>query len=263
MAPLALGAIWLGGVAFLILLVALAVLGLREWVLLVSPAWRDPASPMRSVGSLSGLAALVGLLGALVAVFGLPPLSALAAIAGLTAATALVARLRGHPHCWLLAAGLAYMAIPVLALWWLRQVPDDGLWLVLWLFLVVWATDIGGYAVGRKVGGPRLAPRISPGKTWSGLAGAMAAAALVSAVAGLLLGAAQPAVLALLAAVLAVVAQIGDLTESAVKRKFGAKDSGALIPGHGGLLDRIDGLLAAAPALALILALTGGQAAWG
>jgi phosphatidate cytidylyltransferase len=107
----------------------------------------------------------------------------------------------------------------------------------------VWAGDIGAYLVGRLVGGPRLAPKISPGKTWAGAIGGTLAAILAGAAAGY----EQPLQAALVALPISLVAQAGDLAESAIKRHFGAKDSGWIIPGHGGLLDRLDGVLAAAP----------------
>jgi phosphatidate cytidylyltransferase len=136
------------------------------------------------------------------------------------------------------------------ALVWLRG-DVGGARLILWLMATVWATDIGAFFAGRLIGGPKLAPRISPKKTWAGLIGAMASAGLVGIVADFSVpGAPGAAVLAAAGAVMAVVAQAGDLGESWVKRHFGAKDSSALIPGHGGLLDRVDGLLAAALALA-------------
>jgi phosphatidate cytidylyltransferase len=118
---------------------------------------------------------------------------------------------------------------------------------VLFLVFVVWGTDIGAYLIGRLIGGPRLAPRISPGKTWSGALGGLAAAALAGAGAGY----EHPFAAAVLALLLSVIAQAGDLLESALKRHFGVKDSGTLIPGHGGLLDRLDGVLTAAPAALL------------
>lgn len=267
-----LAAIWFGGAAFGVLLAALAVLALREWVMLVSPAgaavgataeyWAaEHGAAGLAPGALTGLAALAALLGSLIAAFVVGPLLTLPVVLALGCGVWGVARMRHHPHGGLMALGLPYIMLPMIAMLWLRDVPDLGVWLVLWLVLVVWATDIGGYVVGRRVGGPRLAPRLSPNKTWSGLFGAMAAAALLSGLLGLAVGAAQPALLALLAAGLAVVAQIGDLAESAVKRHFGVKDSGTLIPGHGGLLDRVDGLLAAAPVFALALAL-GGTGWW-
>ncbi len=148
-----------------------------------------------------------------------------------------------------LAIGLVYVAVPCIALVWLRAEPL-GLETIMWLFGVVWATDIGAYFTGRGLGGPKLAPRISPGKTWSGLAGGVACAAVVGLAAAALLGVADGWRLALAGALLALVAQGGDLWESSVKRRFHAKDSGTLIPGHGGVLDRLDGLMAAAPAVA-------------
>jgi phosphatidate cytidylyltransferase len=115
---------------------------------------------------------------------------------------------------------------------------------MIFLLAVVWSSDIGAYLAGRLIGGPKLAPRISPGKTWSGAAGGVAAVLAVGVAAAALWPVpAAPVVAA--AAVLGVAAQAGDLLESAVKRHFGVKDSGRLIPGHGGLLDRLDGLMAA------------------
>jgi phosphatidate cytidylyltransferase len=155
-----------------------------------------------------------------------------------------------------------YVGVPATALLWLRDVAH-GDRLVLWLFIVVWATDIGAYAVGRLVGGPRLAPRLSPHKTWAGLGGGIAAAAAAGAAAARGFASADAAILTVLSAVLAVVAQIGDLVESAVKRHFKVKDMSSLIPGHGGLFDRVDGLLAAAPAVALVQLIWGGSVlAW-
>lgn len=148
------------------------------------------------------------------------------------------------------------IVLAALALVWLRADATVGLANVLFLLVVVWASDIGAYAAGRLVGGPRLAPRISPGKTWSGAAGGLLAAAVVGAIAGRLGGAG-------VAAALSVLEQVGDLAESAAKRRAGVKDSGALIPGHGGLLDRLDGLLGAAPAAALLACALGpGVALW-
>ena len=145
--------------------------------------------------------------------------------------------------------GLVYIVPALVALLWLRGLPDGLRW-VAFLAAIVWSGDIGAYLVGRLIGGPRLAPRISPGKTWSGAAGGTACAVLagVAVISGHL-------VAALPALALSLAAQAGDLLESALKRRFGVKDSGRIIPGHGGLLDRLDGVLTAAP-LAALLALT-------
>lgn len=138
---------------------------------------------------------------------------------------------------------------------WLRVMPE-GREMVLWLMGVVWATDTGAYFVGRMIGGPRLAPTISPNKTWAGLIGGMAAAGGIGALIGTSVGGSGP-LLALLGAGLAVVAQTGDLAESALKRHAGVKDSGRMIPGHGGILDRVDGLMPVALVLVLLVAFFG------
>lgn len=149
-----------------------------------------------------------------------------------------------------LVLGLPYVGGSGLALIYLRVVPDEGMKLTFYLLMTVWATDIGAFLAGRLIGGPRLCPKISPKKTWAGLIGGMALSALIGYGAGQVLGATQPWFAAKLALALAVVAQMGDLFESWVKRRAGAKDSGTLIPGHGGVLDRIDGLMFAAVFLA-------------
>jgi len=161
------------------------------------------------------------------------------------------------------AAGIPYAGIGGISLLWLRLQPDCGLTDTLFLVAVIWSTDIGAYVVGRIVGGPKMAPRISPGKTWSGAAGGFCAAGLAGALlAGSLHGldpAALPAAFAL-----SIFAQAGDLLESAIKRKLGVKDSGRTIPGHGGLFDRLDGFLAAAPVAAILaLGVHGGLPLWG
>ena len=156
------------------------------------------------------------------------------------------------------SAGLLYVALAGGALLWLRADPVSGRADVLFLLLVVWAGDIGAYAVGRWWGGPRLAPSISPGKTWSGAIGGLLAAVAAGLLAAHFL--AQPVTVwrvAAIAVVLSVVAQGGDLLESFVKRRLAVKDSGNLIPGHGGLFDRLDGILAAAPVAALLALILG------
>lgn len=145
-----------------------------------------------------------------------------------------------------LLAGLLYAAAALYALGDVRTV--HGAHGLVFILVVVWCSDVGAYAAGRWLGGPRLAPMISPGKTWSGAGGGLLAAMLGGVlVAGLGVGAAAAA------AGLGVAAQLGDLGESALKRHYNVKDSGTLIPGHGGLLDRIDGLMAAAVAAGLFL----------
>lgn len=148
---------------------------------------------------------------------------------------------------WLLV-GLGYMLAGMAGLLVLRHA---GLAMALWGFAVVWATDIGAYFTGRAVGGPKLAPSISPAKTWSGLLGGALAALLVGAAICIWQG--LPPALLWLGAPLAVLAQAGDLLESHMKRKAGVKDSGRIIPGHGGLFDRVDGLLPVAIVLGALV----------
>jgi phosphatidate cytidylyltransferase len=167
---------------------------------------------------------------------------------------------RGSP----LLRGLAwlYTLAAVIALLWLRHQPTLGRETLIWILACIWATDIGAYFVGRAAGGARLAPRISPGKTWSGLIGGMAWAAMASAAAGYAFGLGETISLALIGAGLAVIGQVGDLLESAAKRRAGVKDSGRLIPGHGGLLERVDGLIAVLVAVGLARLAMGGTWPW-
>jgi phosphatidate cytidylyltransferase len=188
------------------------------------------------------------------------PAAVALALVGVPILVAVMRRERGLQP-WFAAAGLPYIALAALALSWMRAVPEVGLLNVLWLFGVVWTTDIAAFFVGRSLGGPKLAPRISPGKTWSGAVGGGLGAAFAGA--GLALAAgADPLLAAAVSLPLSAVAQAGDLAESAVKRHFGVKDSGSIIPGHGGLFDRVDAVLAAAPVAALTLYLVGADALW-
>lgn len=148
--------------------------------------------------------------------------------------------------------GLAYSVLPAWSMVWLRSDPAWGATALLFLFAVAWTTDTASYAGGRLIGGPKLAPRISPRKTWSGLIIGTLTPAVVGYAFALVLKETSGLRLALVSIAIAAACQIGDLSESAVKRRFGAKDTSNLIPGHGGVLDRIDGLLIAAIAAALI-----------
>lgn len=156
---------------------------------------------------------------------------------------------RGWGAGWMIG-GFLYALMPALSLLWIRDRADNGLALVLWVFIITWAVDIGAYAAGRTFGRRKLAPSISPGKTWEGLYGGIAAAAILGgawvALAGL-----EP-ILYVAAPVLAVAAQAGDLFESWMKRRAGIKDSGGWLPGHGGVLDRLDGFVVVAVLTALL-----------
>ena len=150
---------------------------------------------------------------------------------------------RGWGFGWQVA-GFLYALVPALALLWIRERSPVGVELLLWVFITTWSVDIGAYFAGRTIGGPKLAPAISPNKTWAGLIGGMIAAALFGGLWAWLLQ--LPAILLLLAPPFAVAAQIGDLFESGLKRRAGVKDSGDWLPGHGGALDRLDGLVVVA-----------------
>ena len=152
--------------------------------------------------------------------------------------------------------GFFYALAPAISLLWIRERDAHGLELLLWVFLVTWSTDIGAYFAGRAFGRSKLAPSISPNKTWAGLYGGIAAAAFIGGAWVMLIGLGKP--LLVLAPIFAVAAQAGDLFESWMKRRAGVKDSGHWLPGHGGILDRLDGLVPVAvlTAIAQLLTLT-------
>lgn len=170
-----------------------------------------------------------------------------------------VARLHAREHALPIAAGAVYIGVPALSLLWLYARPEIGRELVIWLICLVIACDIGAFFVGRALGGPKLAPRISPGKTWSGAIGGVALAVAVGIALGLALRLAQPLVLAGAALVFAVISEVGDLLESGVKRAFRVKDASGILPGHGGMMDRVDGIVAALVAAALAIWIAGGD----
>lgn len=244
--PLALAAVWLGGLPFAVLL-ALGGLAMSvEWSMMIAPRRRERLLFL-------GLAAVVAL-GFVRFAGQAPSILWIGAVGGLGLVLLLGGLIFRIVRMSWFGVALLYCWIPVYALMWLRAA-EDGRWMVAWLLLVVWGTDIGGYFVGRAVGGAKLAPRISPNKTWAGLGGGMALAALAGAVGAWWFQFDGLAPLAFAAAGLAIVGQIGDIAESAVKRHFGVKDSSHLIPGHGGILDRVDGLVFAAPVMAIAVAI--------
>lgn len=140
--------------------------------------------------------------------------------------------------------GVLYVTVPCVALVWLRSLPL-GLETVLWLFAVVWATDIAAFATGSAFGGPKIAPAISPRKTWAGAAGGFLAAIVASVAFAVALALPALGWFALLGGIVSLAAQAGDFLESAIKRHYGVKDTSGLIPGHGGAIDRLDGLITA------------------
>ena len=252
--PAVIATVSLGGWWYTGLVVGLAVLMAAEWTRLVHAG-----------GALQFLLhATGGIVGAVLPAF-LPFVPVALAIAGLWLASLAAARLSGRVVSLWSLVGVPYVAVSAAALMVLRADPAWGLQAVLWVLMVVWVADTGAYFAGRIIGGPKLAPSISPRKTWAGLAGALAGGGLAAFAVAAWLGLARLWPLVLLGAILALIEQAGDLFESALKRSAGVKDSGALIPGHGGVLDRVDGLVAAAVAAAVIGAVhgEGGPAAAG
>lgn len=150
--------------------------------------------------------------------------------------------------------GLLYVGAPIFSLIYLRSDPNLGFYAIIYLFLIVWGTDTTAYFTGRHFGGKKLAPSISPGKTWSGFFGGLFGGFIISAIFAFSINQ-SPVIPALIGLVLSTIAQVGDLFESGIKRHFGVKDSSHLIPGHGGILDRLDGVIFAAIGAALIAAL--------
>jgi phosphatidate cytidylyltransferase len=180
------------------------------------------------------------------------------AIALIVLATWLVFRLHKNSELtsdpWWSAAGVYYAGFPAIALIAIRQDPDYGFHAIIYLFLVVWSADTGAFFVGRLLGGPKLAPSISPNKTWSGFIGGAATAGLAGVLFALWFEHTSVEIMAGLSVLLAIVSMGGDLGESFIKRAFGVKNSSGLIPGHGGVLDRLDGLVFAAMGAGLIAA---------
>ncbi len=240
---------WLGGVWFNLFVTLLAVLLAVEWDKLIdADAGADRG--VRRIGF--GLAAVCAFSTAYVGLSydrtGAPP-DLLLFVSLIVAGAALVwieQKIRRRARPLLRAAGVFYICIPSAAFIAIRSAGEGEFW-ILWLFVVIWSTDIGAYAAGRTLGGPKLAPAISPNKTWSGAIGGVLAAIILSAPLSIFLKDLDLNVAIFLALGLSVVSQIGDLAESGLKRRLGVKDSGSIIPGHGGLFDRLDGLLFAAP----------------
>jgi phosphatidate cytidylyltransferase len=224
-----------GGVAFWVLCVVLALLMMAEWADLVgAPAQGKRLAQFALSVPLAIMAPLIG---------DGPGFLALGLLAGAAFFVVIVTR---HQR---LALGILYVGLPVLGLLLLRR-QSEGVVFTLWALALVWACDIGAYFAGRAIGGPKLAPKISPNKTWAGLGGGVIAASLLAAAMHWQYG--LPWRLTLATPVLAVLAQAGDFYESWLKRRAGVKDSGNILPGHGGVLDRLDGLVPVAPVAAFL-----------
>ncbi len=244
LAPLVILAVWIGGWIFVALIVAVAVLGYFEWVRISGFSPGDPIC-------LSVAVALgIGLLAVYFGPWQLAAFLLLAPAAALIAVGCVMTNLK-----WA-GLGAIYIAVPACSLIVIRTDPEKGLAAIFLIMLVVWATDIAAYFGGRTIGGPKLWPQVSPNKTWSGGISGLVAALMVGAILSAYLFGYPQAGDVFVAGVLSVFSQAGDFLESAVKRRFGAKDSGNLIPGHGGILDRIDGIIGAS-AVAFVLSIAG------
>ena len=245
--PAVLADVWAGGIWFHLFVALIGILMALEWVTIVHKG--SPVQfALHAAGAMCGalLPLDVGLMGGLLAIAVLTAISCGVA----------VAEERGGAKWRYL--GVVYVSVPPIALVILREDPVHGIAAIVLVMLMVWAADTFAYFSGRIIGGPKLAPRISPKKTWAGLIGAMAGSALAAFLVARELGLPSGFVLVVIAALLAIVEQAGDLFKSAMKRHYDVKDSGRLIPGHGGVIDRVDGLVAVATAAALIGALRAG-----
>lgn len=243
---LALGATWAGGWLFAALWSAAGIAIAYEWMTLTAVESRSAVS----------LAAGAGILALVVGnVFAAsPPVLWSIAVIGLLAVAALARG--GVGRAWAVT-GFAYAGTAAVVPLAVRDGSPLGIMAMFWMFAVVWTTDVAAFFVGRAVGGPKLWPRVSPKKTWSGfvggLAAATAAATAVAAATHWIEGSANLGLLAVFSALASIASQFGDLGESYLKRLFGVKDSGWLIPGHGGVLDRLDGFVAVAFLVGLVM----------
>jgi phosphatidate cytidylyltransferase len=235
---------------FAAVVVLVALFGAREWHRLVrDPAQRAAAEhkPLHVQTSITGITIALAMMVLIIA----QPVLALGVLVVGAVASFVMAQRRGDNPAWH-ALGVLYLGLPSLALAGLRLFAAQGALTVLGLFLIVWATDTGALVFGKLIGGKKLWPAVSPGKTWAGtIGGTFTAVAVFS----LYIAFFSFNVLAALvfAACLSIVAHLGDLFESWVKRRFGTKDSGGLIPGHGGVLDRMDSMFACSVVLAVLV----------
>lgn len=245
--PAVLADVWAGGIWFHLFVALIGILMAQEWVNIVHKD--NPLQfALHAAGAMCGalLPLDIGLAGGLLAI----------AVLTLVSSAAAWREAPGGPAWRYL--GVPYVSLPPIALVVLRDDPSYGVAAIVLVMLMVWAADTLAYFAGRIIGGPKLAPRISPKKTWAGMSGAMVGSAVAALGVGMTLGVPGLWLLLIVAALLAVVEQGGDLFKSAMKRHYGVKDSGRLIPGHGGVIDRVDGLVAVATVAALIGALRAG-----
>lgn len=267
--PLVVVEILLGHPYFDLLVAVFAGLMAWEWARVCArrrnPIHPGPAARLAPEAWLApgAVSIVTAVSGTLAAGFGYGGLVAGGIVAGGAVLSGLLAlRHHGMRAAWF-TVGTIYVTLPALALLAIRADSQFGKEMLFWTIAMVVAADTGGYLVGRTFGGPKLAPRISPNKTWSGLVGAVAGTTLVGLFTGFMLNHTNMVMLTLLSAGLGIVEQAGDLVESAFKRHFGVKDTSQIIPGHGGVLDRVDGLLAVAVAVVIMNEWVGGSVlAW-
>lgn len=231
-------ALLFGDIAFWLLAVVISLFMMAEWSDLQKATAREKRLAQYS------LSVPLAVMAPATLVLEVHDFFALGLLVGAAFFVAIVTRRRS------LAQGVIYCGLPVLALIFLRR-QDEGLLWAFWALSLVWATDIGAFFAGRSIGGPKLAPKLSPNKTWAGLIGGIVAASLLAIVLHVQYG--LPWRMTLATPFLAVLAQGGDLYESWLKRRAGVKDSGNILPGHGGLLDRLDGVVPVAPVAALLV----------
>ncbi len=245
--------VWWGNPGFALLMTVGAAAIVWEWNG-ITRRLNDPAMVV---------ATLCAVLVVLAAALGQWLAALLALILG--AAISQLLALRARQASRLLWLGVVYAVIPAAALVVLRDDPQWGRSAIFWLLFIVWATDIGAYFAGRRIGGPKLWPALSPKKTWAGAAGGLIAALAVGLAFTYGLAARPNDLFGLVSLIVAlsVAAQLGDLAESALKRRFNVKDSSRLIPGHGGVMDRVDGLVAAAIVAGVVGAVRAGPDAAG
>jgi phosphatidate cytidylyltransferase len=227
-----------GPKTFAALVAVVALLMSWEWARVVRGVRYDAALGVHAASVLGAIALTVA---------GFPAL----ALAAIAVGAAVVVPLQIGERPFASAMGVAYVGLPAVALAGLRCDEPYGEFAVLFVFIVVWLTDTCAFAAGRLAGGPKLWPRVSPNKTWSGLVGGVSAAIVGAVVFALAIGA-PPLYLGSLALALGLIAQAGDLAESALKRGYGVKDASGLIPGHGGFMDRLDSVVSVSICAALI-----------
>jgi len=247
MVLVALALAYAGPIPFALLIVGVSLVMSWEWGHLVRATSADAAFALHGTAVISAIA---------LATVGLPVLAFAGAVAGTLAMFAVSYGQRPA----LSAVGVSYVALPAAALVWLRHDEPNGFAAVIFLFLIVWTTDTMAFVFGRTIGGAKLCPSISPNKTWAGFLGGVGSSAVMAASFAALIPGASSLRLGLIGLALGVIAQMGDLAESALKRALGVKDASHLIPGHGGVMDRMDGVVTVALAAALFAVFWNGTA---